>query len=236
MRKILLFLTVMVFMITLTACSAPANDGSAQDSMEQESIDSNANFDAFKQIEIKNTGFALNGKYLYCAFEFYNPNDDLCVIFPSFRITARDEAGTLMGTDDYVGSAIYPGQTGYFAGQFFEVDQLPDDVEFSVLPAEDYAIESVDLIAHPVYKQLEVQNCALRDDRLLGEVVNPNDYDISDAAVTVIYKDADGKIIAGDTTYVSYIPASGNSSFEMPANQDFVTDSFDVYAQMRDWE
>ena len=52
----------------------------------------------FLPLEVKESGFVMHGDYLYCAVILYNPNENYCVEFPTFRITARDADGLLLGT------------------------------------------------------------------------------------------------------------------------------------------
>lgn len=50
---------------------------------------------------------------------------------------------------------------------------------------------------------------------ILGEVINPNDYAIESAIVTVILKAAAGKTIGGDSTFINKVPAKGKTPFDL---------------------
>ena len=67
-------------------------------------------------IEVKEFGYGMSqGKYLYCGVVLYNPNKTIACEFPTYRITARDSDGIILGTTDQTLSILYPEQTVSFA-------------------------------------------------------------------------------------------------------------------------
>lgn len=191
-----------------------------------------SNQSEFRPLEIKEYGYAMNGEYLYCAVNLYNPNSSYCVEFPRFRITARDDNGFIIGTTDQVLSVIYPHQNFYYAGLSFKADSVPASVSVEVVTPDTYNIKSPDLLDHSDYSPLNVINSSLRGDRVTGEVVNQNGYDIDSAIVTVIFKDKDGKITAGQSTFVKKIPAGGSVPFDASVSKRLLADSYEVYANI----
>jgi hypothetical protein len=66
----------------------------------------------------------------------------------------------------------------------------------------------------------------------VGEVVNPNDFDIESVAVVVLFRDENGELLAGETTYTSKAAADSKTPFELFlwGDEDYITDNFEVYA------
>lgn len=202
------------------------------DSTTNQSEPDAINDSAFLPLEVKESGFTMRGDYLYCAVILHNPNEDYCVEFPTFRIVARDSEGLLLGTQDQVLSIIYPQQDFCYASLAFEVEEVPATVDFEVVSPEDYNIEKIDLVEHPDFQQLTVVNTAIRGDRVLGEIENSNSYDIDDTIVTIVFRDEDGHITYGTSTFPDGVPASGSTPFDMSIDENFVTDYYEVYANI----
>lgn len=186
--------------------------------------------DTFLPLELKEYGYVVSGKYLHFAFTLHNPNKLYAVEFPTVRITARDAEGLVIGTEKKVLSMIYPEQDFSYGGLCFDVDEQPTTVEMEVVVPDDYNIFKVDELDHPTYTTLEILGVNKRERSILGEVSNPNDYDIDQAIVTVIFRDENGKILAGDSTFVEKISSGSSVPFELKSHTDFVTDNFEVYA------
>jgi hypothetical protein len=77
-----------------------------------------------------------------------------------------------------------------------------------------------------------LKNPIRREDKIVGEVVNPNDFDIESVAVVVLFRDENGELLAGETTYTVRplrIVKHHLNCFcgEM---KTILTDNFEVYA------
>lgn len=183
----------------------------------------------FKNVEIADSGWYLkNNEWLYYYVVLHNPNEKIAVEFPSFRITARDANGVLLGTEDQTLSIIYPGQDFVFGSQAFSVDEMPDKVEFEMLDAEDYNLKNVSVLDE--FKPLEVVNAGVKSEKLLGEVKNPNDYDIDTVAVVAICKNAAGEIIGIENTYVDNVKAGSTTPFSTSVYLKESVESVECYA------
>lgn len=184
-------------------------------------------------LEIKEYGYGIAGKgYIYISVILHNPNPDYCIEFPSFRVTARDADGLVLGSEDQTLSVIYPKQDFCYAGQMFQVDDIPTSVEVEVLAPDDYQILNPQHMDHPTYVPLEIVNSVVRDDRLMGEISNSNDYDIDSAIVTVLYRDENGEIVGGNSTFINKVSASATTPFDFSIYEDLVTNNYEVYANI----
>jgi len=187
-------------------------------------------------LELVDSGYAVkdghNTYYIQYAIIVKNPNTERAVEFPKVRLTARDTDGAILGTDDIVGSSILPGSTWYSAFQGPSVDSKPATVDFEIVQPDDSDWVSPDRIDN-AGEPLTVENPTKREDKIVGEISNPNDFDISSVAVVVLFRDDSGKLLAGETTYTDKVSAGGKIPFELSlwgADDGYITDNFEVYA------
>lgn len=187
-------------------------------------------------LEMVDSGYAVkdgyDAYYIQYAIIVKNPNTERAVEFPRVRLTARDADGAILGTEDIVGSSILPGGTLYSAFQGPSVDSKPATVDFEIVQPDDSDWVSPDRIDN-VGEPLSVENPTKREDKIVGEVSNPNDFDISSVAVVVLFRDGSGKLLAGETTYTDKVTAGGKIPFELSlwgADDGYITDDFEVYA------
>ena len=184
--------------------------------------------------EITESGYSLDGGYLFYSVKMHNPNEDYAVYLPSYRVTARDANGSILGTMDHTLSVIYPGQDFYYASQGFECDEEPASVDFDIIPGYDYNFSKPSSLDHDSFQPLEVVGANLKqgdyDKRILGEVKNNNDYAIEMAVVAVLFRDDAGNLVGGTCTFVNQVPAGGSVPFDINVYADIDTENYEVYA------
>ena len=185
--------------------------------------------DERQPLEFKDTGWTLvNNEYLYYYVTLYNPNEETVIDHPTFRVTARDEEGVLLGTTDQVLSMIYPKQEFIYGFQAFKVDGNPETVEFEVLEPKDYNLKSINVVEP--YEPLEVINTGIRSGKIVGEIVNPNESDFDMAIVVAICKDVEGNVIGIYTTFTNELKSGSTIPFEIRVRTDSEIADFEVYA------
>lgn len=183
---------------------------------------------------VKESGYAMKEGDLYSIAILHNPNTEHSIQRPKLRITARDEAGLVLGTDEQTLSILYPQQDFYFAGHAFSTEETPVSVEIEAIALDDYNILKTKQQNHPNYKPLTAINTIVRDRRVMGEVSNSNDYAMGSAVVTVVFRDDNGKLVAGTSKFVDEIPASGTVPFDLSVYAGPITDHYEVFAAMWD--
>ena len=188
----------------------------------------NASSTDVKDLEIKDSGWYVDGDYLKYYIVIHNPNEEIAVEFPSFRITARDSDNVVMGTEDQTLSIIYPGQDFYYGSQAFSVDGAPDTVDFEMLSPEEYNLKNASVMDE--FKQLEVVNTAVREEKFVGEISNPNSYDIDSAIVVVVCKDNSGNVVYVDSTFVDSVTSGKTVPFSISFYKDIDTTNVEYYA------
>ena len=221
MKKIFAIILSVLMCFGLAACSGGG-------STEQASSEP-------KELKLVDSGYSYIDGYIYYSVVVENPNENLIANLPTVRITARDANGNVLGTSDAGFMSIYPNQTAANAFLGFECSTTPSTVDFELIPQDSWANEDGSL--YPGLKELSVTGINASTDPLVGwpsfsgEIVNSNEFDISSAAVTVVFKDSNGKNIGGYSTYVDNVLANSNTPFTLDViTNGFQYSSYDIYA------
>lgn len=230
MKKTITILLSFVLTLLLIACEGENNNANNLQNKGETSISENNS--KVLPIEVKEFGYSMSNEYVVCSVILHNPNEETAIELPSFRITARNEAGELLATEDQTLSIIYPQQDFVYASQMFDVDEVPANVEIEILEPEDYNIKNISMLDHPEYTPLDVVSATFRTDSIVGEIQNNNDYDLDGAIVSVVFRDDNGKLIGGALTFVDSLKANSATPFDMSIYQKFATDNFEVYANI----
>lgn len=187
-------------------------------------------------LEIKEFGYYMSGKYLYCCGLIYNPNNSVLCQYPKYRITARDSSDGVLGSYEAIWSYIYPEQTIAFSEMCFKCDEKPSKVEVEALDVDENDLINVNLLDNPNFKSFEIKNSIVRDNKIVGEVFNPNSNDYSNVYVTVLFRDDNNKIVGGDLTILDSVKANSTAPFDISTfSADYqITDNYEIYAQPHD--
>lgn len=223
MKKIVSSVVALAAIATLSSCGGSAN--SKETSSSKPKI----------PFEITSFSYETSGKYLYYAVCLHNPNEDYYIKYPTIRITARDENGGILGSDDPSIPVICPNTDTWSGGQAFSVDETPASVDIEIIEPEDKRYLTESEFKYKDIKPLSVKNAALKNDgeKIVGEVQNDNDYPIDNVAVTVVFKDESNQpIAAANPIFIDDLKANSSTPFDHNLYLDFVTDNFDVYADI----
>ncbi len=206
--------------VTTIPDSAFENSGGASQEEPQPS---------FEALVVEDSGwFVRNEKYLYFYVDLFNPNKETVVELPSVRITARDADGILLGTEDIVLSVIYPEQHFVYGFQAFAVDEIPETVTFEPLEPKEYNLKKLGAVEE--FVPLEVVNCGVRSSKIVGEIYNPNDYDIDDAIIVAICRNNNGNIVEIASGFVEAVKAGANTPFSVSTHSNEEITDIDYYA------
>lgn len=221
--------------LSLTACNSnTSNDTEYPDTSANDAGNISVSEDTnskFIPLDIAESGYTMiEGGFLYCSVKVHNPNTDLAILYPTVRITARDAGGALLGTQDQTLSTIYPQQDFWYSGQLLQVDEAPSSIEFTIVQPDDYNIVPASTLEQSTFTPLSVESTAMHSERLVGEVVNKNDFDLDMIVVAVVFRNEDGDIIGGESTFVDKLPSSGSVPFDMPIHSEFANCNYEVYA------
>ena len=153
--------------------------------------------------------------YVKWAAVIENPNVELYGIFPTISVTARDEAGAVISTQDSVLFELPPGLKMAVTGQLsstavpttFEIKPAKVEWKPTKTRADDYKLFGVEKASMSASGKNLFQ--------VTGDITNPYDKDIESIAVVVLLRDATGKLVGGDTGYVTGLSANGSRPFEV---------------------
>ena len=183
----------------------------------------------FQPLEIRDYGWYLsNGKYLYYYVKIYNPNKNVAVRYPSFKLQARSSDGSLLGIYDQTLSIIYPEQEFIYGSQAFSVDDVPASVEFTMMDVKDRNRVNIKLLDS--FEPLQVINTSVRSDKIVGEVYNPNSDTYDTVIVVAICRDASGNLVKVETDFISDVRGQSNAAFSMYAYNTSEYYSVEYYA------
>ena len=186
-------------------------------------------------VSILEAGWGINNNYLYYAF-VARSNFDKAIRFPEFRVVIRDSEGDLISSDNYTTWYIMPGETIYCTDMGSKIEgETPASIEVEFLePDSDWNYEDPAKMKLANASNPVVETAKLKKDsyfsRIVGEISNPNDEKIDSARVTVLFRDEEGKLLAGASTTVESIKPGKTTAFEISVQSDLVTDNYDVFA------
>lgn len=186
-------------------------------------------------VTVREAGFQVkNGKWLYYSFVAHNNLNDKAIKYPEFKIVVRDAEGSLISSDSQVLNTVYPGQDVMYGGMGSKVEgEEPASIEIEfVEPGDDWHIVDPSKTDYPGYIPIEVDSARLKKGgNIVGEFTNPNTFDIDRVAVTVLFRDNDGNLLSGDTTFVNGVKAGKSTAFEIRVDEDLATENYEVFVQ-----
>lgn len=185
-------------------------------------------------VSVKEIGYAVDNGWLHYAMILQSNLSDTAIQYPELRITSRDANGNLLGVTTQVLMVLYPEQEAVWASLASEVSEVPASVEVELVEPQHYNLVAPTKLEHPEYIPLEVQGASLKKGdysaTLIGEVYNPNNYDIPSAAINVIFRDTSGKLMAGCNGFCNGVKAGGKAAFEIYVQSELIGETYEVYA------
>lgn len=196
----------------------------------QEPVNVEVVSEAKDNFEVVEFGYDMYDEWLYYSV-ILRSNSDKVIQYPSYRVTARNNAGTILGTEEQTLSMLYPHQEFAVAFMATSLSETPATVEIEVIEPDEWNVVNPSSLEHPEFVPLQTANVSRIDTKITGEIYNPNSYAIETAIVSVLFRDENGKLLAGETTYVDSVGAGKSVPFEFEwYNSDVITDNFTVYA------
>lgn len=232
--KITAIFICLVMVISFVSCSGKKDNKEEANAATGEVTQASVEDKEKKDIEVKEYGYDIRDGYLFASVIVHNPNENTAIECPTFRMTAIGSDGSVLGTEDQTLSIIYPGHNFVYAGQAFEVKGKVSKFKVEIIPTEDYNFLSVSELDNQTYKMLKVENVKKVDDEFFpkytGEITNENSYDISSGIITIVFRDSNGKLLGGDSTFVDGIKSGAKTPFELSANDPVQAKKYEVYA------
>jgi hypothetical protein len=143
-----------------------------------------------------------------------NPHDKHYCEYPTIQITARNETGQVVGTDDHVMHVFPPGARIAWASSL-ETNGPPHSLEITARPAAWQATATRPAQFPPFGYQgirfiVRGRSCSVT-----GEVTNPYPVYVDQIAITALFRDQRGRLVGGETTFVEGLAAHGTVPFKL---------------------
>ncbi len=215
MKKIFSIVVVCLMMVSMVACGSYLTSNT-QPTVTQAKPGATPTVQAQKEVkalEVKESAWVVKNGYLYCYIDMFNPNEDIAIKYPSYRVTARGENNEVLGTQDHTLSVINPQQHFIYGSQYFSVSKNPATVEVQPMEAKEYNIKKSG--EYEEYKPLEAINYSQVKGKITGEITNPNDYTVDNSVVVALCRNDKGELADIVMTFVKSIPAGGSIPFEI---------------------
>ena len=181
--------------------------------------------------EIQEVGYKIASGYLKCTVVISNVNSEKAIEFAKYRVTAYDNTGKVLGSDDQTIGILYPNQRIANAGVEIKLSEQPSKIEFTAVEPADYNIRDVSTLKYSNYKDLKSQNISVVGNRITGEIQNENDFVIGFAKFTIVFRDNNNKIIDSKMDFLFDIPSKGKAPFDVTLSSDVeVSENIEVIA------
>ena len=234
-KKLLIIMLLTAFaLILMTACGGSAEPAAEGDGSGENDVNETTAAAAPAEVQLLDYGYSVSeDNFMTCGYVIQNPSEDTAYEFPVVNVTAYDENGDVLATEEQTMNKIQPGETQAFTSLVDCNGTSPDKVEIdidtgeAISPSAD-AIKSSDLEISGTNERTD----DLDDTSITGKIKNNASKDTDSAAVTVLFK-KEGKIVYGATSFVDNLGAGKEKAFEVTEYNVPEHDSFEVSAL--DW-
>jgi adenylate cyclase class 2 len=135
---------------------------------------------------------------------------------PAIQITARDQHGQIVGTGDQVLRVFPPGGRIAWASSMQTKGQ-PHTLEVAPKPADWYPTHARPE-DFPAFGYRDVRFLVReRSCSVTGELINPYPDPADEVAVTALFRDSQGRLVGGETVFVTALPGGGSVPFRLDA-------------------
>lgn len=222
MKKWTLLVCMVGLVLALVGCApsqAPVETSPVEPAASVE-VEPEAEEETPEPLEIVESGYIVDGDgpYVLYGLTIKNPNEATGADYPSFRITMRDKNGDVVGTDEQTLNRIYPDGAVAWGGLSDPNGQKPAKVEFEIIdPGDNW--KSADTFEPADFEDFTIDRLkANKDDwstYFTGELVNPNATAFDQVAITILLRDASGKIVTGYSGFADKVGANSKVPFEV---------------------
>ena len=173
-------------------------------------------------LELTDYGFYMEdsqGDKAYIKFcgMIYNPNEKLIAEFPKIIVTVKNADGTILATEEQMGSIVMPGDTITLCGML-SVLTTNISADTSII----YEVECNDLVnSTSMYSQarttdFEISNVSEingSENYITGQIMNNYFEDIDSVNISIVLR-KNGEIVFVDNTFLANIKSGQAKAFE----------------------
>ncbi len=195
-----------------------------------------------KPLELKDFGWycdkAYNGMdtaYVDFAGLIYNPNETLVAEFPSLTITVRNGDGSIVATEDQVGSVIMPGDTVTLCGMFSMASNELADAEITFdVDCSEFG-NGTSIYGSAKTTDFEITNVSEKkgsDRYITGEIINHFSEEVRSVNLSLLLR-KEGKIVYIENTFIDGLKPEKPKAFEFQRYSDYPDyDTIDISAMV----
>ena len=192
-----------------------------------------------KDLVLKDSSYVIQDGYVQYAMAIDNPNEEFAPHSVSVTVSGKAEDGTVSFSDDWMIGGLLPGSTTYWSGQAGSGNVAEsDNVEIKISVDDDDWYKTAQKLDF-----YQIDNVSTTTDSL-GYIVVTGEITLKDAVELVdghnaekpmlvcVFKDAEGKLIAGSSTFThSDLKVGEPSTFEVDSRfKDLDYATVEVYA------
>ncbi len=202
MKKACAIIAVLALSLCFLGCSSSSSSGSGG---ETSSTKSAADTSSPTNLTLDETGYSVTSSgYVKYGFKMSNPNNNYMAQYPVISITGKAADGSIIFADKQTMMKIYSGETISYGGQAGN-GTPPTTVEFTI-SVDDRNWKKTTDTRSDLYT-ISAPNVVVGqygNTSFTGQIaLNKEDDSATKPAVTVLLRDGAGKIVYGQTTYVS---------------------------------
>lgn len=151
--------------------------------------------------------------YVYYWAKVKNMDKKKSIQFPQISVTAKDDAGKVLGSSSQTTSGIAPKETVVLTSQMDTGSSIPATVEIKT--KKPHFINSK-YTSTKLFKVNNITTVPAEDglDKVTGEVVYNGKKDLDMVGITAVYKFGDTSVFA-ETTYLNDVESKTTEAFEV---------------------
>jgi hypothetical protein len=169
---------------------------------------------------IKETGYTVvknaYSTYVSCGLIVTNPND-VNVSLPQIKVVVRDADNKILSSQSSYVRAVAANDTVGVGLKIHISSGEPATVEFTAEPIADYMASNDTAVIRST--EVEFTNVHYLSEsytsKITGEILNKSSIDAAYCDLSVLFRDADNKLIGGDSGYLSSLPSKTTTAFEV---------------------
>ena len=179
-------------------------------------------------VTLLNSGYSVKDNSVSVGFNVKNNLSDQYIESTAYHVNVFDDHGNILGVDEGYLNMLFPGEQ---AGTAVAVE-LPEgktvkNVDVQIDPGSSKNSFEVD--TNPFSTENVTFNPGTYGSTVTGTLKNSYSQTISDVELNIIAYDADGKIIGGGMTSVDFVPADGQTGFEISVDFAQTPSRIDAY-------
>lgn len=152
----------------------------------------------------------------FCAM-IHNPNDQYVAEFPKAIVTVKNGDGSVLATEEQVGSVVMPGDTITLCGMFsLPISDITEDAQIIFNVDWSEFEKGTSLYSAAKTTDFEFTNVSERrgsENFITGEITNNFTEDVDMLNLSIVLR-KDGKIVYMENTFIDSLRAGQTKAFE----------------------